>query len=232
MKTITKAQVKNVLLHAVLTLAFVTIVGTFSNILILLIGYIISLPHLFDFLKGYYMNIDNQKLWLLYSLISQTCCTVGCGCLLTHLGASAARFRLSNDLPAERISLPVMFASVGIGCVLHGLLCAFTARLSMAYLFFAGPVQYIARLLGRGDRSLFVDLSFQFPRENIWLAVFIYTALCFVGGCIGYAVGYRKKLAAVAEEEAERKRGTPPEKTWSPEDAEQVPFVYRYEQKK
>ncbi|MBO4933146.1 MAG: hypothetical protein J6I42_13285, partial [Clostridia bacterium] len=70
---------KIILLHSVLVFAFATVMGLVSNILLLLVSYIISLPHLFDFLKGYYMNLDEQKLWLLYAVVSQICCTVGCG---------------------------------------------------------------------------------------------------------------------------------------------------------
>ncbi len=218
---------KITLLHGVLVFAFATIMGLVSNILLLLVSYIISLPHLFDFLKGYYMNLDEQKLWLLYAVVSQICCTVGCGILCTHIGASAARFRLSRNRSADCVSISVMSASVGFGTAVHGLLCAFTGRLSMAYLFFAAPVPYIARFLGNGTRALFADIAFRFPYWVVLLAVLIYCVFLFCGGCIGYMNGWKKQFRAVQESEAEKKRGTPPEKTWSPEDAVQIPFAYR-----
>ncbi|MBQ4591364.1 MAG: hypothetical protein IJB20_04980 [Clostridia bacterium] len=222
---------KIILLHGVLVFAFATVMGLVSNILLLLVSYIISLPHLFDFLKGYYMNLDEQKLWLLYAVVSQVCCTVGCGVLCTHIGASAARFFLSRNHSAERVNLSVMSASIGLGTAAHGFLCAFTARLSMAYLFFAAPVPYIARFLGNGTRSLFADIAFRFPYRVVLLAAFIYCGFLFSGACIGYMNGWKKQFRTILESEAEKKKETPPEKTWSPEDAVQIPFAYRNQEK-
>lgn len=211
-----------ILRHAALAFAFAAVMGLVSNILLLLVSYILSLPHLFDFLKGYYMNLDEQKLWLLYAVVSQICCTVGFGALCTHIGASAARFR-----SADRIRVPQMAAGIGLGVAGHGLLCAFTAGLSMAYLFFAAPVPYLARFLGNGTRALFADVAFRFPYRVTLLAVLIYCIFLFLGGCIGYTAGWKQQLRTALEAEAERKRGTPPEKTWSPEDTVQIPFAYR-----
>ena len=177
------------------------------------------------------MNLDEQKLWFLYAVVSQVCCTVGCGVLCTHIGASATRFFLSRNRSAERVNLSVMSASVGFGTAAHGFLCAFTARLSMAYLFFAAPVPYIARFLGNGTRALFVDIAFRFPYRVILLAVLIYCGFLFSGTCIGYMNGWKKQFRIILESEEEKKKGTPPEKTWSPEDAVQIPFAYQNKQK-
>lgn len=225
-------RTRDLLSHAGLTFVYVTLLGMASNILILLAGYIITLPHLFEFILGYYMNYDNQKLWLLYLTVSQVFCTVGCGGLVSIIGTSSARTRLWYDIPAEHPDFGHMFAAVGLGTVLHGLLCVLVTKVNMAYLFFAGPVQYIARFIAGGDRSLFVDVAFQFPRYITLLAILIYCALLFAGGCAGYVIGYKKQLRTSAEEEEERRRGEAPEKTWSDEDKNQTPFAYRCEQKK
>lgn len=220
-------RTQTLLSHAGLTFVFVTLLGMASNILILLAGYIITLPHLLEFILGYYMNYDNQKLWFLYLAISQVFCTFGCGSLISIIGASSARTRFWYDLPAERPDFTHMFAAVGLGTALHGLLCIIVTRINMAYLFFAGPVQYIARFIARGDRSLFVDVAFYFPRYITILAIVIYCILIFAGGCAGYLIGYRKQYRASVLEEEERRLGEAPEKTWSDADKKQTPFAYR-----
>ncbi len=220
-------RTQTLLSNAGLTFVYVTLLGMASNILILLAGYIITLPHLLEFILGYYMNYDNQKLWFLYLTISQVFCTVGCGCLVSIIGASSARTRFWYNLPSERPDFAHMFAAVGLGTALHGLLCVIVTRINMAYLFFAGPVQYIARFIARGDRSLFVDVAFQFPRHITILAIVIYCVLVFAGACAGYRIGYKKQYRKSMEEEEERRLGEAPEKTWSDEDAKQTPSVYR-----
>ena len=223
-------RVRQFLSHAGLTFVYVTMLGALSNLTVLIAGYVITLPHLFEFILGRYMEFDNQKLWLLYLTVSQVFCIAGCLWFLSTLGSSAARYRLWYGLPAETVrrpDLPVMFAGLGTGTVLHGLLCVLVTRVNMAYLFFAGPVQYIARFIARGDRALFVDVAFQVPRPITLTAILIYCALVYAGGCAGYLFGYRRQLRESAEEEEERRRGEGPDKTWSEEDKKQTPFAYR-----
>ena len=210
-----------------LTFVYVTLLGMASNIAVLLTGYIITLPHLFEFILGYYMEYDDQKLWLLYLAVSQIFCTVAGGGMIAHLGASAAKSRHWYHLPDDRPDFFVMTAGVGLGTLLHGLLCVIVSRSNMAYLFFAGPVQYIARFLGKGSRALFSDVAFQLPRSTILLAILIYTILIFLGGWVGYRIGYRKQHSELVREEEERLRGEGADKTWSDEDKNQTPFAYR-----
>lgn len=220
-------RVRTFLSDAWLTFIYVSLLGMGSNILILLVGYILTLPHLFEFILGYYMDYDNQKLWLIYLTVSQVFCSVGSGCLVSLIGAGSARTRLWYNLPAERPDFAHMFAAVGAGTVLHGLLCVLVTRINMAYLFFAGPVQYIARFIAHGGRSLFVDVAFQFPRHITLLAILIYCVLICAGGCAGYIIGYKKQFRTSMQEEEERRLGESPEKTWSDDDKNQTPFAYR-----
>ena len=210
-----------------LSFVYISLLGMASNTVILAVGYIITLPHLFEFILGYYMEYDNQKLWLTYLTVSQIFCTVGGGCLLSKLGAASAKTRLWYDLPAERPDYGNMLACIGTGTLLHGLLCVLVTRINLAYLFFAGPVQYIARFIARGDRAMFSDVAFRFPRSVTLRAILIYCALIFAGGCAGYVIGYKRQLRISIEEEEERRRGEGPDKTWSDEDKNQTPFAYR-----
>ena len=86
-------RVRQFLSHAGLSFVYVTLIGALSNLTVLIAGYIITLPHLFEFILGYYMEYDNQKLWLIYLTVSQVFCTVGCGWFLSMLGSSSARYR-------------------------------------------------------------------------------------------------------------------------------------------
>lgn len=224
-------RVRQYLSHAGLTFVYVMLIGALSNLTVLIAGYIITLPHLFEFILGYYMEYDNQKLWLIYLTVSQVFCIAGCGWFLSMLGSSAARYRFWYGRNADRPDIPVMLTGIGTGIALHGLLCALVTRVNMAYLFFAGPVQYIARFIARGDRSLFVDVAFYFPRYITILAILIYCVLLFAGGCAGYIIGYRKQFRTSVEEEEERRLGEAPDKTWSDEDKNQTPYAYRKEQK-
>ena len=220
-------RVRQFLSHAGLTFVYVTLIGALSNLTVLIAGYIITLPHLFEFILGYYMEYDNQKLWLIYLTVSQLFCIAGCGRFLSMVGANTARYRFWYGLHADRPDIPVMLAGIGTGTLIHGLLCALVTRVNMAYLFFAGPVQYIARFIARGDRSLFVDVAFYFPRYITILAIVIYCTLVFAAGCIGYLRGYRKQYRDSVEEEEERLRGEGADRTWSDEDAKQAPSVFR-----
>lgn len=220
-------RVRQFLSRTGLTFAYVTLIGALSNLTVLIAGYIITLPHLFEFILGYYMEYDNQKLWIIYLAVSQIFCTVAGGGLLSMLGAASAKTRLWYGLSAERPDYGSMTACIGTGILLHGLLCVLFSRINMAYLFFAGPVQYIARFLARGDRSLFSDVALSFPRHITLIAILLYCLLLFAGCCAGYLIGYKKQLRITAEEEEERRRGEAPEKTWSDEDAKQAPSVYR-----
>lgn len=165
----------------------VTIVGMISNIIILVTGYIITLPHLFDFIKGYYMNLDTQKLWLLYAVIAQISCMVGC--VFGHYQAVYSGFAdLQNQ---NKLSL---LTGTGIGYTIHGLLCMIVSKFGMPYLFFASPVMYIARFIGKGTRSLYADVSFDFPRRAVLAAIGIYIILVYLGCCIGCMIGCNKVI--------------------------------------
>ena len=226
LKTLISNRTREYITRAAAVLGLTTVVGLLSNILILVIGYIIALPHLFDYLTGYFMNLNNTALWWLYSSLSLIFCIVMNAVFLTQIGAVGACYR--NNSGGDRVLNPSeLFLSVGPGSALHGILTLIVARLGLPYLFFAGPVQYIARLIGDGNRSLFADVSYSFPAWVVVLSVGIYMAAVFVGCCLGYVSGWRKEMKKIVQSEEESRRGTPPEKTWSESDAKQKPSAYR-----
>ncbi|MBQ8369293.1 MAG: hypothetical protein IJY35_04885, partial [Clostridia bacterium] len=144
------SQERDILINAVITLALVTAVGLASNTIILLLGWIITLP---AFAAGL-ANLNDQLLWFTVAAVSQVFCCIFCAYLLTFVGSGAAQFRIGRSL-SRKFSSPVMLATVGIGCGIHALLCLFTAGLSTSYLFFAGPVLYISRFIAHAEREFF-----------------------------------------------------------------------------
>lgn len=228
LKRIFDDRFRELFVRASAVLGLVTVVGMLANILILVLGYLIALPHLFDYLEGYFMTLNNTGLWILYGGLSLAFCILLNGIFLTHIGSSAAcwqKYDPASDFWRD------MLISVGAGCGVHGLLCWIVGKMGLPYLFFAGPVQYIARLIGDGDRSLFADMSYSFPGWVITVSVLIYTAFVFAGCLGGYRIGYRKKRAMIEAADAESRRGTSPEKTWSAADAKQTPWAYRPDQR-
>lgn len=153
---------REVLVNSALVCAVTTIVGTVSNVLLMAVGFLISMP---VSMEGYTAEND-RRLWLFLAVTS-------------------------------------MLVTVGLGVGVHGLLCAALSWSTIAYLFIAGPVQYIARFLGRGRHSIFIDEAFDFPKEMIWAALGIYLALLFVSCLVGYAVGFGKKIRTVEQKERE-----------------------------
>ena len=222
--------VRELLVRASAVLGLVTVVGLLANVLILVLGYLIALPHLFDYLEGYFMTLNNTGLWILYGGLSLLFCMILNGIFLTYIGSSAAHYHRNFPDTAKNVRRD-LWITVGAGCGMHGLLCWIVAKMGLPYLFFAGPVQYIARLIGNGDRSLFADMSYSFPGWVVTVSVVIYIAAVFAGCAVGYRIGYRKRAAMLEDADAEAGRGTPPEKTWSPADAKQTPWAYRPDQR-
>ncbi len=225
-KNILNDYVRELLIRASAVLGLVTVMGLLANVLILVLGYIIALPHLFDYLEGYFMTLNNTGLWILYGGLSLVFCALLNGIFLTHIGSSAAHYHYHFPETGKN-RVRDLFITVGAGCGSHGLLCWIVAKMGLPYLFFAGPVQYIARLIGNGDRSLFADVSYSFPGWVITVSVFIYIAAVFAGCAVGYLIGCRKRAAMLEDADAEAKRGTPPEKIWSAADTRQTPWAYR-----
>ncbi|MBQ8513643.1 MAG: hypothetical protein IJ497_13620 [Clostridia bacterium] len=211
------SQERDILINAVITLALVTAVGLASNTIILLLGWIITLP---AFAAGL-ANLNDQLLWFTVAAVSQVFCCIFCAYLLTFVGSGAAQFRIGRSL-SRKFSSPVMLATVGIGCGIHALLCLFTAGLSTSYLFFAGPVLYISRFIAHAEREFFAYDTDSYRFSIVIAAIVIYILFCAAACCVGYIIGYRRRIASQEEKEAEEHRGTSAEKTWSEKDAGQV----------
>lgn len=221
------SQERDILISAVVTFALVTVVGLASNVIILLLGWIITLP---AFAAGL-DQLNDQLLWFSIAAVSQIFCMIACGYLLTFVGSSAAQFRIGRKL-SRRLSTPIMLLTVGLGTGFHGLLCIGTAGLSTSYLFFAGPVLYISRFIAHAEREFFSYDTDSYSFGTVIAAVVIYVILLTAACCCGYISGYRHKLNLQEEKEAEERRGTPESRTWSAEDANQASRVNEFVQVK
>lgn len=213
-------QEQDILINAVITALLVTVVGMASNVIILLMGLLITLP---AFSVGL-ANLNDQILWLSVAVVSLSFCFGFNAWLLTFVGAGGAQFKIGRNLSRE-FRAPIMLAVTGLGCALHGLLCLFAATLSTSYLFFSGPVLYIARFIAKAERAFFAYDTDSYSFTIIILATVLYTIFCIAACCVGYRIGYRRRMALQEEMESEERRGTSSEKTWSAADAEQASRV-------
>ena len=210
-------QEQDILINAVITVLLVTVVGMASNVIILLLGLLITLP---AFSVGL-ANLNDQILWLSVAVVSLGFCFGFNAWLLTFVGAGGAQFRIGRGL-SRKFRASVMLATAGLGCALHGVLCLFAATLSTSYLFFSGPVLYIARFIAKAERAFFAYDTDSYSFTVIIAATVLYTIFCIAACCVGYRIGYRRKMALQEEMEAEERRGISAEKTWSKADADQA----------
>ncbi|MBR3999046.1 MAG: hypothetical protein IKI93_11970 [Clostridia bacterium] len=178
-----------ILINASVTAGLVTVVGMFSNVLILLIGWIVSIP---VFLSGQ-NSVIGKELYVFLAIAAQLFCIVGCLCFMPHLGNSAAQYRISNE-NSRRMDVKGMLVSTGLGVLLHGIACTALAGYNLDALFFAGPVRYLAWWISLPDTDLLNRTVYKIPFEAIMLAILIYIVLVFAAACIGYAAGYRKAV--------------------------------------
>ncbi len=210
-------QEREILINAAVTALLVTVVGMASNVIILLLGLLITLP---AFSVGL-ANLNDQILWFSVAAVSLVFCFGFNAWLLTFVGSGGAQFKIGQKL-SRKFSAAEMLAAAGLGCVIHGVLCLFAATLSTSYLFFSGPVLYIARFIAKAERAFFAYDTDSYSFTIIIAATVLYTLFCTAACCVGYRIGYRRKMALQEEMEAEEKRGTSAEKTWSEKDAAQA----------
>ena len=71
----------------------------------------------------------------------------------------------------------------------------------MAYLVIASPVQYIARFLGKGENTIFIEDAFDFGMEYVWTAIAIYLALLMLSCGAAYITGFSRRIRAVEQKE-------------------------------
>lgn len=216
----TSSRELDILINIVLVTVFATVIGLTSNVLILLMGYVITLP---AFAAGL-ANLNDQVLWGSIAAISLLFCIAGCGWLGTFVGVNAAHFRIGQKIN-RTFSVPVMAVTVGAGSLLHGLMALGTAGLSVSYLFFAGPVLYISRFMAGAERQFFAYDTDSYSFGYVAAAILVYIVLIAAGSAFGYYKGFRGQIRLQEEKEAEDRKGTSAEKTWSAADAEQASHV-------
>jgi hypothetical protein len=214
MKSNKKAIIKDTAYNSFLIFVLVTIVGMFSNVIILAFGYMISLP----ISKNGYNDTNTQLLWFTLAAISLIVCILSVCVFAMLVGASATQLRISYGLD-HSINVTSMVISVLSGNLLHFISCVLLSWSSLAHLIIAGPVQYIARFIGKGEMSIFHDVAFDFSREIVISSIIIYSFCITAASFAGYILGHRKKLKDEqkrAEEEALMQKSTLG--TWSIED--------------
>jgi len=198
----TRERESEILVNASVTVLLVTVVGMLSNVLIMLMGWIVSIP---VFLSGQ-NSVRSKDLYVVLAVAAQIFCIVGCRFLMPHVGDSAAQYRISNE-SSRRMDWPGMFASAGLGVLLHGIACTALAGYNLDALFFAGPVRYIAWWISLPETDLLNRTVYKIPFEAIMQAILIYIAFVLISACIGYASGYRKALRFHHETEGKEKTG-------------------------
>jgi len=189
-------QIKEIVVNAFTVFMSSTAIGLASNAFILFAGWIFTFPA-FDYGLS---NLSDQFLWALWGSIGMSVCMIGiypCG---KYIGSQAADFRIGYKL-SPKLNLSAMIISILSGLALHGLICVLLSISSPADCFIAGPVQYFSRLLGHGERSLFIIDSFDYPKYYTFMAIGLYLSLMGIMISSGYVRGHKKRMVFVAEKE-------------------------------
>lgn len=229
MKSYRGALIKDTIFNIFFVFALVTIVGMFSNVILLAVGYMISVP----MSQNGYNDTNTQALWFFLASISMIACIFAVYGLTKLVGASAAQLRISYQLE-YCVNVPEMLVSVTVGNLLHAVACVGLSWATLSYLVIAGPVQYIARFIGHGKMSIFSDIALDFSHGIVLGSIAIYSICLTAASFVGYVHGHRKKLrqALKKAEEEEREKNKAAE-AWSREDAEKSadPDTYMKEEK-
>ena len=136
---------REILVGGLTTFLFMTAIGLASNTLLLLVGFLVSVPMN---VTGY-TDGKTQVLWLIFAVISELFCMIFGFWFERFVGHNAAEYRFANNQPHSTDGLS-MILTVGSGVLLHGALTAAVAVNLLQALFFAGPVQYWARVTDTG----------------------------------------------------------------------------------
>lgn len=186
--------------NTMLVFAAAFVVGMTTNTLLLLVGYVTSIPLTFRGMTVGYSHETDLHFWFAVMVISLLACALSLFVLIRGVGIRSAEFIYANK-QSEKLDVPMMLISVFGGVLLHGALCVVTAFVDFAYLFFASPVQYIARLLGDSKRSLFNEESFDFTPGDIVASIAIYITVIGIGCLLGYICGHKKFRSIQADKE-------------------------------
>ncbi|MBE6710273.1 MAG: zinc ribbon domain-containing protein [Ruminococcaceae bacterium] len=193
---------REILVNALLIFCAVTVVGTISNVVILLVGWITSLPVTASLDAQGYSQAEQQTVWLFYAILAMTVCVICSFAVTMAVGSRAAQYRVGYGQP-RHIGILTPLATVGLALAVHGLHCVILADLSMAYLVIASPVQYIARFLGKGENTIFIEDAFDFGMEYVWAAIGIYLAFLALSCGAAYIAGFYRRIREVEKKEKE-----------------------------
>lgn len=197
--------VRQTAVQALLIFAFANLVGTVSNVVVLLFGHLTALPvTVYRFAETYsytgYTEAQRQGIWFAIAALSTFVCFVFLAGLSMLVGGYAAQFQLRQGA-ARTVDRKTMAVSTAIGMGAYTAVCMAVAYISMPYLIMASPVQYIARFLGKGEMTLFVEDAFRFPKWIRGVSVLIFAGIMTAAVVVGYLFGHRRRM-----EEVERKK--------------------------
>ena len=214
MKNTSQRSEREILAGGFITFVFMTGIGLASNTLLLLVGFVVSVP---VNVTGY-TDTKTQVLWLTFALISELFCMVFGFYFERFIGHSAAEYRFTNGRDRKPDGAAAVL-TVGLGVLLHGLLTAAVALSLLQALFFAGPVQYWARFLGHGGREVFDAEALEFPAPVKLAAVGFYLLFFAAALFAGYFRGHAERIRELEDREA-RALADARAEAWSEKDAE------------
>ena len=200
MKSERSLAVREILVNSLLIFIAVTVVGMISNVVILLVGWLTSLPVTASLDAQGYTEAEQQAVWLILAVIGMLTCMLCTFAVTMAVGTRAAQYRVGYKR-SRKLGIVPLLATVVPALVLHGLHCVILADMSMAYLVIASPVQYIARFLGKGENTLFIEDAFDFGMEYVWAAIAIYLALLLLSCGAAYITGFCLRIRAVEQKE-------------------------------
>lgn len=200
MKSERSHAIREILVNSLLIFITVTVVGMISNVVILLVGWFTSLPVTASLDGQGYTEAEQQAVWLLLAVIAMLTCMICTFFITMAVGTRAAQYRVGYKRSRKLGILPLLLTVIP-ALALHGIHCVILADMSMAYLVIASPVQYIARFLGKGENTLFIEDAFDFGMEYVWAAIAIYLALLALSCGAAYILGFRKRIREVEQKE-------------------------------
>jgi multisubunit Na+/H+ antiporter MnhC subunit len=191
---------REILVNSLLIFLAVTVVGMISNVVILLVGWMTSLPVTASLDAQGYTEPQQQAVWLTLAVIGMLTCMLCTFAVTMAVGTRAAQYRVGYRR-SRTLNPLTLLATVTPALALHGIHCVILADMSMAYLVIAAPVQYIARFLGKGENTLFIEDAFDFGMEYVWAAIAVYLALLMLSCGAAYVTGFCLRIRAVEQKE-------------------------------
>ena len=200
MKNERSLMFREILVNSLLIFIAVTVVGMISNVVILLVGWLTSLPVTASLDAQGYTEAQQQTVWLLLAAVAMLTCMLCTFAVTMAVGTRAAQYRVGYKR-SRTLNPLTLLATVVPALLLHGIHCVILADMSMAYLVIASPVQYIARFLGKGENTLFVEDAFDFGMEYVWAAIAVYLTLLLISCGAAYITGFTLRIRAVEQKE-------------------------------